>query len=1111
MNALQIRLLGEFSMVYNGKLITTINRARLQSALAFLVLHSHAPQLRRHMAFQLWPDSTERQAQNNLRKLLHQLRTALAKFADDWLYIDGQTVHWQPDIAWSVDAVDFETNVCLAEDMADNPEVQLRMLAKAVALYRGDLLPSCYDEWITSQRGRLHNLLIESLERLIQLAEEQRNYPTAVHYAQQLLQYDPLHEVAYRRLIRLYMLEGNRASALHIYHTCAVLLQRELGVEPGLETQQLHAQILELDAPTTARSRSQRAETGTLRLVGRQAEWQMLRATWRRATRGQPSFVLISGEAGLGKTRLAEELLTWADRQGIANARTRTYAAGQGLAYAPMIEWLQSKPLQASLTELDEARLAEVARLLPDLLPTCPDPAVVTPSIAGELSQWQRQRLFATLTHLFLDNREPKLLLIDDLQWCDGETLAWIRYLFNYIERGGDPQPQSPRMLVVGTVRPEEVDADHPLTELLLELRVANQVTEIALMPLTLHETANVATQLTDSVLDAAAIQHIFNQTEGNPLFIVEMVRAGLATTAVDGEGNLGAQQTDTLQSSNLLILPSPITLPPKILAFIQSRLIRLSSGAHQLASIAAVIGRSFSFELLQAVSEEDERVLVNLLDELWRRGIVRTHGGQTYDFSHDRIREVAYGEISPVQRPVIHRRVAQALEHIFAGNLDPWSSQLAAHYEQAGLIEEAITYFARAADVAHNLFACNDAVALLHRALALLETLPVTDNKKERELSLLLQLAKSLEVAQGYLAPELFANAKRVLQLVEELGEPRQHYRSLISAQGILFLRAQFSQVLSYADQMEALIKGQKLEPVLTEDEYRHLVAETHRRRGNVFWLTGQLNAAQTEFELAMSLHYRFVGLWSFGALNTWLLGFPDRARQQIYRGLQIAQENDDPLDKVFVTANLARLNHLLRRLPNMKLWANRTVILGETYQLPFWLALGMLFQGRALAEEGQVRQRIEQISAILDRHKGEGHLTFRTHFLSLLAEAYAVADDFNAAVTTLNEATALSKQTGEQFWLAELMRLRGDYLLAQSIDDDEVESCYQQAITIAQQQNAKSLELRATMSLAHLWCQQNRVAEAHSRLSTIYNWFTEGFHTPDLRAARTLLAEFS
>ena len=259
---LRVRLLGECCLTYGQAPVTGINTPRLQSLLAYLLLHRDAPQSRSHVAFQFWPDSTESQAHSNLRTLLYRLRQALPD-SDRLLSVESQTVQWRPDAPYTLDVAHFEQALTRAEQTGEGPALRAA-LEQAVELYGGELLPSCYDDWILPQRERLHQGNVRAMEQLIQLLEERREYGQAIRHAQRLLRDDPLHEAGYRRLMRLRALSGDRAGALRVYHTCATTLQRELGVEPSPATQRTYEQVL----PVASRPEPGERVALTFRLQG---------------------------------------------------------------------------------------------------------------------------------------------------------------------------------------------------------------------------------------------------------------------------------------------------------------------------------------------------------------------------------------------------------------------------------------------------------------------------------------------------------------------------------------------------------------------------------------------------------------------------------------------------------------------------------------------------------------------------------------------------------------------------------------------------------------------------------------------------------------------------
>jgi DNA-binding SARP family transcriptional activator len=695
---LHIHLLGDFRLAYGDKAVRSVNTSRLQSLLTYLVLHRDAPQSRRHMAFLLWLDSTEAQALTNLRNLLHLLRRALPD-ADRFLQVDAQTLQWRPNGPFALDVADFEGALARAgwaEQAGDNAAVRTA-LEEAVDLYRGDLLPSCYDDWIRPERERLQQAFIKALEQLIHLLEEQRDYRTAIGHAQRLLRHDPLHEATCLRLMRLHTLTGDRALALRTYHNCALALKRDLGMGPSPATREAYERLLQADGLPAPALTPPVELVAISPLVGRHQEWTLLQRTWRAASAGRarpaqgPHFVLLAGEPGIGKTRLAEELAQWARRQGIATASARCYAAEGELAYAPVTAWLRA----LRLPPLEAVWRSEISRLLPELLVEQPD----LPSPGPLAEAWQRQRFFESLARAILGSSQPLLLLIDSLQWCDRGTLEWLHYLLRAADRyPSDPQA---RMLVVGTCRLEEIEKDHPLASLLQALRRDGQLTEIELSPLDEAGTAALAAKVAGQGLDPDLTACLYRETEGNPLFVVETVRMGLLAGASDP--GAGDGETADNKHPGAVCLPRP--LPSRMRAAIEARLAQLSPPARELAEVAATIGREFTFAVLARASDGDEDTQVRALDELWRWRIVREQGADAYDFSHDKLREVAYAGLSAARRRWLHHRVAQALEAVYADDLDPVSAQVAAHYERAGQPEQAIPYYQRAAGVARRIY----------------------------------------------------------------------------------------------------------------------------------------------------------------------------------------------------------------------------------------------------------------------------------------------------------------------------------------------------------------------------------------------------------------------
>jgi DNA-binding SARP family transcriptional activator len=681
---LRVQLLGDFVLFHEGRLVGGVDTPRLQSLLAYLLLNRHVPQSRQHLAFLFWPDSTEAQALTNLRNLLYHLRRALPH-ADRYLSVDAHTLQWRADASFSLDVADLEDALSKVEaaEQAGDRRVLRATLESAVSLYGGDLLPACYEDWILPYRERLHQGYVASLERLVQLLESQRDYGAAIEYTQRLLHHDPLRESTHRRLMRLYALSGDRAAALQAYRTCVSILRHELDVEPSSITRQVYEHLLRPDASPPASARPKAGSGAILPLVGRDDEWAQLREAWQAAIAEGPRLFLLTGDVGIGKTRLAEELVGWVRRKGLEAATARCYPAEGQLAYAPILSWLRARPLPP----LEDVWLMELARLLPELRTKRPDLAPPCPPGAA----WQRQELFEALARAIIDTDQPKLLFIDDLQWCDRDTVEWLHYLLRF-----DP---AARFLVVTTLPTGERVSGRPLALFLEALRRQDSLTEIELGPLNKTQTTSLAAHLSGRELDPALSISLYRGSEGNPLFLVEMMRAGL-----NGDGRWSAEH-------RLEMVGVSFPLPPKVRMILETRLKQLSSSARELAGLAATIGREFTFSTLVEASDSDPDALVCDLDELWQRQIIRQHGAGGYDFSHDKLRQVAYEGLSEARRRLLHGRVAQAFEIVHAADLDEVASEVAAHYERAGLPDRAAAYHRRAAEVAQRIRAAEQAV----------------------------------------------------------------------------------------------------------------------------------------------------------------------------------------------------------------------------------------------------------------------------------------------------------------------------------------------------------------------------------------------------------------
>lgn len=1096
----RITLLGTFRLIDRAQPIS-IAQPRLHTLLAFLALHPHTPQPRQRLAFLFWPDSTEAQAHTNLRQLLHLLRSAWPA-ANQYLRIDAKSVAWQAAGGFHSDVAEFEQTLAHATTarQAGRPTEARTILEAAVALYGGDLLPGCYDDWLLNERERLRRRWIDALEQLSVLCETARDYPAAIRHAQHLLRADPLHEAAYRHLMQLYLRNGDRAHALRTYHTCVTHLQQELGAPPSPETQAEYQRLLHQHAAPAQPPASALVSRAGLSLVGRDREWETLQHAWQHTLDHGVHFVCIVGEAGLGKTRLAEELLDWTRRQGIGHVYGRAYAAEGSLAYASVAEWLRADLFQAVWPHLPDLWLSEVARVRPELLiarPELPRPQPLTEA-------WQRQHYFEALARTILAAGQPLLLVLDDLQWCDPETLAWLHFLLRF--------DATAHLLVVGALRPEEVDERHPLTPLLGALRGGDRFTEIELMPLTASASATLAAQTAGRDLDATTLDDLYQISEGNPLFLVEMVR-GQETARLR---QARAAQEDPTPAVSAPNLPA---LPPKAQAIIARRLGQLSPAARELASVAAVIGRSFTVPVLAQASELGEEDLVPALDELWQRRLIREQGADEYDFSHDRIRDMAYATIRPARRRLLHRRAAAALESVYAGVLEPVLGELAAHYAEGGLVEPAVRWYREAAAAAKRLYAHAEAVSFLKRALQVVENSHDHARLAEMKIDLLHSLGYAHIVTDGWGSAPMGEAWEQALALARQSGTPFQLCRSLHVYSAFLKNHGKWRLYAQY--DKEALRVAEEYgitDPYLLASIFGGL--KTHAYHTGRFAQALDLYDTKNRLLIGAAVEPSFE--W-FGdtetipsareAMALWHLGYADQARAICRAELDYAANNTPITDSSEFVSDFAVYSFLLmiyvclRDLVQVRILADKLFELSTQARYEHYLCDARRHIGYCLAHQGKTSEGLALVREGVEAMLNYGFQMFGPYDRALLAETLALAGEARQALEVVEEALASAAANDNVYWDAHLLRLKADALDALHAPAGDVEHWYLAALALAQSQGSRMLALRAATALGTFWQSQDRGQEAYDLLAPLYAEFTEGFDIPDLQDAAALL----
>jgi DNA-binding SARP family transcriptional activator len=771
---LRIQLFGELSLVLDGRPLGPVESARARSLLGYLVLHRDAPQTRRRLAFLLWPDSTEAQARTNLRKVLHTLRRDVPEL-EQFLAITAQTVRWgSANASLDVDVEVFESALSAAAGAGDDAAAWLR---RALASYAGELLEGCYDEWLIDVRERLRDQYASALARLAELLSERGDHVEAVRLGRELARREPMREASHRLLMGLYRASGDRAAAVRAYHECASTLQRELGVEPSRETVAAYAALTQASWTETD---SHAVAAGPAALVGRDDEWACLTQVWREISSSGPRLVLVTGEPGVGKTRLVDELSRWCAHQGVVVAHGRSYPTEGELGFGLVISWLRDG-LRDGVLHASRADAVELSRLLPEL-----DPADEPRPEVGDDAE-HRRRLFDATARVALSAGLPVLLIADDAQWSDTPSVQLLHYLLRF-----DP---AAALLVVATVRREDLADSHAWHELVDSLTVTDRVTEIALDRLSRADTAQLARDLAGDDVTTATADALFAETEGNPLFIVESLRAGWSASS------------------------GRSTVSPRLQAIVTARVRQLTPPTRDLLGLASAVGRDFSVPLARDASRLDEAGLARALDEMWRRGLVREHGGDAYDFSHGRIRDVVYAGLEPAVRRHHHAVIAESLRRLHVDDVDEVSGQIAYHEDRAGRADAAIDWYRTAAVEAQRRYANAEAVRLLERAYQLVASLPDADRIR-RELDVVSALPTPLAGVEGFASEHLAAVQQRVIEIADVLDvdpEP-QVVRSLVMSR---LCRDEFDDAVTAAAQLQDAARRTDDEGLLVESEY--------------------------------------------------------------------------------------------------------------------------------------------------------------------------------------------------------------------------------------------------------------------------------------------------
>ncbi|MGH9832196.1 MAG: ATP-binding protein [Blastocatellia bacterium] len=718
LSRLEIHLLGPFRIAVDGQPVEERQWARRKPKLLLklLALQPHHQLHREQIIELLWPELDSEAAANNLHKTVHLARRALEPESDARagsrfiLTQDQQVMLRAPGELW-IDLEAFEQRA--AEALADG---SVGAVEGALELYSGDLLPEdLYEDWAAARREHARQLYQELLARLTQLYEAAGEYQRAIERLRVMLASDPTNEEAHRQMMRLYAQTGSRHQALRQYRECCKALRRELDAEPEPATLELHEQIvsgkLQPSAPASIPTGAEQdidADAAfaiappRTRLAGRQQELEQVKAHFGRALGGRGTTVLLGGEAGVGKTRLALEALERARQQGARLLVGACYEQEGQLPYGPFVEALARYARgqsQAVLADQLGAWAEPLARLVPIMaMKLGRAEAIRAARIPGD-KQW----LFAAVAGFFtrLAERGPVVLFLDDLHAADEDSLALMSHLAR--------TAVSSRLLLMGSFREEECGTTSTLGRLLATLYREGLAARINLNPLSAEESQTlIAELLGEGEVSSGLTEYIFSVAAGNPFFTQEMVRALLEQGRLERDGSRWVGPRE-----------GAAVLPYELRDWVRVRLERCNELEQKVLSLASVVGQEAAWQTVLAVSALPEAALLNATDRLLEARILdATTSG--FRFHHPLVREIVYQQLSPARRAQMHGRVAEAIERLYAARLDPQVETLAHHYSLSPNREKAAHFLALAGDRAAAVYANELAINHYRAALEL-------------------------------------------------------------------------------------------------------------------------------------------------------------------------------------------------------------------------------------------------------------------------------------------------------------------------------------------------------------------------------------------------------
>ena len=841
-------------------------------------------------------------------------------------------------------------------------------------------------------------------------------------------------------------------------------------------------------------------------LIGREEESGLLRRRWSQSQAGLGQVVFVSGEAGIGKSALVAGLRAQVRAEGFPRIAFSCSPYHTASALFPVITRLEHlwqfapedgpatrmSKLEAGLRPFDWP-LAEVVPLFAALL-AVPIPAERYAPLTRTPQQQKQQTLDALVAWLAAQaDRQPVLAVWEDLHWADPTTLELLGLVI-------EQAPTVP-MLHVLTSRPTFQPPWPPRAHLASLVLSRLEHTQVA---------ALITQRVGGKALPAEVVQHIVTKTDGVPLYVEEVTKMLLASPLLREEAGPHYVLAGPLGAS---------AIPDTLQGALMGRLDQLPA-AKEVAQLAAVLGRAFTYDLIRSIASQDEDTLQAGLGQLVAAELLYQRGRpprSRYVFKHALIQDAAYASLLKSTRREIHQRIAQVLEAQFPEMAATQPELLAHHFTEAADAARAVGYWQRAGERAVARSANLEAISHLTTGLGVLQTLPQTTERNQQELLLQVTLGPALMNTKGFAVPEVEHAYARARALCQSVGDTPQLFSVLRGLWQFYNGRGAYQAAREVGEQCLQLAKQ-------GHDTARLL--EAHHTLWTTPLLMGDLSLARMHLEQGLALYdpqqHRALSVLyghdpgvcgrGMAAVVFWLLGYPDQALRQLHATHALAQELAHPPSLAVARMTTAIAYQLRRETDAAHEQAEALIDLSTEQGFALYGAIGRILSAGARTALGPRGEQIGQIRRDLAAVRETGSVVWEPYFLGLLADAYVQDGQVGAGLATLDEALAAARGTGQRSVEAELCRLRASLLLRQpGTPQAEAEAWFRRALDFARRQEARSLELRAAMSLSRLWHQRGKRREAHDLLADVYAWFTEGFDTADLRDAKALLEELA